>query len=214
MKMRKGFTLIELLVVIAIIAILAAILFPVFARARAKAHTATCQSNLKQLTLAIRMYCDDSDGYGPFTDCPGYRLTWKLRLYQAGLTPHPWYSSLYACKGDNGGNYGMNWYRGGHCLAGAWNDGAPWQIDVGVKEPSLVMLVADSRQELGGRPEHFYDIWADNKLHPAHVMINNLGFCDGHVKGFTPGWMKDQVDHAGDPNYPPGTGAWYWWGLG
>jgi prepilin-type N-terminal cleavage/methylation domain-containing protein/prepilin-type processing-associated H-X9-DG protein len=59
--MRKGFTLIELLVVIAIIAILAAILFPVFARAREKARQASCQSNLKQLGLAMLMYSQDYD---------------------------------------------------------------------------------------------------------------------------------------------------------
>ena len=57
----KGFTLIELLVVIAIIAILAAILFPVFAQAREKARQSTCLSNLKQLGLALGMYVDDFD---------------------------------------------------------------------------------------------------------------------------------------------------------
>ena len=58
---RRGFTLIELLVVIAIIAILAAILFPVFARAREKARMASCQSNVKQLALGILMYAQDYD---------------------------------------------------------------------------------------------------------------------------------------------------------
>ena len=58
---RKGFTLIELLVVIAIIAILAAILFPVFAKAREKARTSSCASNLKQLGLAAMMYVQDYD---------------------------------------------------------------------------------------------------------------------------------------------------------
>jgi prepilin-type N-terminal cleavage/methylation domain-containing protein/prepilin-type processing-associated H-X9-DG protein len=58
---RRGFTLIELLVVIAIIAILAAILFPVFARAREKARQASCQSNLKQVALAFMMYAQDYD---------------------------------------------------------------------------------------------------------------------------------------------------------
>jgi prepilin-type N-terminal cleavage/methylation domain-containing protein/prepilin-type processing-associated H-X9-DG protein len=58
---RSGFTLIELLVVIAIIAILAAILFPVFAQAREKARQISCTSNLKQLTLAILMYVQDYD---------------------------------------------------------------------------------------------------------------------------------------------------------
>jgi len=68
---RTAFTLIELLVVIAIIAILASILFPVFARARAKARQTSCLSNEKQLALAVQMYTQDYDeclpswGYGP-----------------------------------------------------------------------------------------------------------------------------------------------------
>jgi len=62
---RLGFTLIELLVVIAIIAILAAILFPVFAQARESARKATCQSNLKQLSTAIIMYNNDYDSTYP-----------------------------------------------------------------------------------------------------------------------------------------------------
>lgn len=57
----KGFTLIELLVVIAIIAILAAILFPVFARARAKAQQTSCLSNLKQMAVAAQAYAQDYD---------------------------------------------------------------------------------------------------------------------------------------------------------
>lgn len=60
-RTKGGFTLIELLVVIAIIAILAAILFPVFAKAREKARQASCVSNLKQLSLAILMYTQDYD---------------------------------------------------------------------------------------------------------------------------------------------------------
>jgi len=59
--LRRAFTLIELLVVIAIIAILAAILFPVFAQAREKARTASCTSNLKQIGMAYRMYLQDYD---------------------------------------------------------------------------------------------------------------------------------------------------------
>ena len=58
---KEGFTLIELLVVIAIIAILAAILFPVFARARENARRASCQSNLKQIGLGMFMYLQDYD---------------------------------------------------------------------------------------------------------------------------------------------------------
>src|SRR2546423_743244 len=65
---RAGFTLIELLVVIAIIAILAAILFPVFAQAREAARKAACQSNLKQLGSAITMYTQDYDEVLPIND--------------------------------------------------------------------------------------------------------------------------------------------------
>jgi prepilin-type N-terminal cleavage/methylation domain-containing protein/prepilin-type processing-associated H-X9-DG protein len=64
---RSGFTLIELLVVIAIIAILAAILFPVFAQAREKARSITCTSNMKELSLAWLMYLQDYDETFPFT---------------------------------------------------------------------------------------------------------------------------------------------------
>ena len=63
--MKRGFTLIELLVVIAIIAILAAILFPVFARAREKARQSSCLSNIKQMSLAAMMYTQDYDEVYP-----------------------------------------------------------------------------------------------------------------------------------------------------
>src|SRR5579885_3625769 len=70
-----GFTLIELLVVIAIIAILAAILFPVFAQAREKARQITCVSNVKQIGLGTMMYTQDFDEQFPFAY--GYQLgTW------------------------------------------------------------------------------------------------------------------------------------------
>lgn len=64
---RRGFTLIELLVVIAIIAILAAILFPVFAKAREKARQTACLSNLKQLGMATMQYAQDWDDVLPLS---------------------------------------------------------------------------------------------------------------------------------------------------
>jgi prepilin-type N-terminal cleavage/methylation domain-containing protein len=68
--MRRGFTLIELLVVIAIIAILAAILFPVFAQAREKARQTQCLNNTKQIGLAFQMYCQDFDERTPQNRIP------------------------------------------------------------------------------------------------------------------------------------------------
>ena len=66
MTRKRGFTLIELLVVIAIIAILAAILFPVFAKAREKARQTSCLSNLRQIGTAILSYAQDNDEQYPF----------------------------------------------------------------------------------------------------------------------------------------------------
>jgi general secretion pathway protein G len=72
---RRGFTLIELLVVIAIIAILAALLFPVFAKARGKAREVVCLSNLRQAGLAVTMYAEDCDGLYPFAVDPADYMT-------------------------------------------------------------------------------------------------------------------------------------------
>ena len=70
-QVREGFTLIELLVVIAIIAILAAILFPVFGSVREKARQISCASNEKQLNLAILQYTEDNDEYFPMVNLEG-----------------------------------------------------------------------------------------------------------------------------------------------
>jgi len=80
---RKGFTLIELLVVIAIIAILAAILFPVFSRAREQARKAACMSNAKQIGMALMMYCQDWDETYPMN-----RIGWGRPCWAPQQTPH------------------------------------------------------------------------------------------------------------------------------
>lgn len=103
---RKAFTLIELLVVIAIIAILAAILFPVFAAAREKARQTTCASNLKQLGLAFLQYVQDYDEENPYleSNAAGYTggvtgaTQYFPNLYAGGPGPAPvigWPDLLY-----------------------------------------------------------------------------------------------------------------------
>jgi prepilin-type N-terminal cleavage/methylation domain-containing protein/prepilin-type processing-associated H-X9-DG protein len=118
-KEKGGFTLIELLVVIAIIAILAAILFPVFSRAREQARKSACLSNLKQLGQAILMYVQDWDEVLPFAvpACAGPKhRQWWAQIYPytknasilhcpSSTTPwtmrtNPGYAAGFACGGD------------------------------------------------------------------------------------------------------------------
>jgi prepilin-type N-terminal cleavage/methylation domain-containing protein/prepilin-type processing-associated H-X9-DG protein len=95
---RAGFTLIELLVVIAIIAILAAILFPVFAQAREKARQSTCLSNQKQLSTAMSMYIQDYDERFPnwrtlvpaTVDNPNAKITWVENMQPYCKNKHIW----------------------------------------------------------------------------------------------------------------------------
>jgi len=80
MRRREGFTLIELLVVIAIIGILAAMVFPVFARAREAARKAVCLSNVKNIALAFQMYLTDYDRFPPFLTESAYSNVYELLL--------------------------------------------------------------------------------------------------------------------------------------
>ncbi len=99
----KGFTLIELLVVIAIIAILAAILFPVFAKAREKAMATQCLSHLKEVAMACHMYLGDNDGFFPMAS--GEYSTYPSPQPNSGTGLIPYVENNYAifrCSLDNG----------------------------------------------------------------------------------------------------------------
>lgn len=102
----SGFTLIELLVVIAIIAILASILFPVFARAREKARQANCSSNVRQLALAMLMYADDNDEVLP------YHHTASDYWYEV-IRPYVKNVQVFACP--SGGGSKPDFCRGQYC---------------------------------------------------------------------------------------------------
>jgi prepilin-type N-terminal cleavage/methylation domain-containing protein len=107
-RSRNGFTLIELLVVIAIIAILAAILFPVFARAREQARRSSCLSNMKQIGLGLAMYMQDYDQTFP----PGGLKVWEVtkkdqrNLLAIQLQPYTKNDGIFRCPSDTGwGNF-------------------------------------------------------------------------------------------------------------
>jgi len=125
MQKKSGFTLIELLVVIAIIAILAAILFPVFAQAREKARQASCQSNLKQIGLAFKMYVQDYDEKWPRADpIPGGNNT-PGKLGSRGqdfgfsgwisnaLIPYTKNQAIYMCPSRNTNGFADPYSNGG-----------------------------------------------------------------------------------------------------
>jgi prepilin-type N-terminal cleavage/methylation domain-containing protein len=106
---RRGFTLIELLVVIAIIAILAAILFPVFAQAREQARKTQCLEHAKQIGIGLAMYRQDYDGRGPFG---GWPITWSGAFnvhspqskyhedWQFTLQPYVKNAQMFRCPSD------------------------------------------------------------------------------------------------------------------
>jgi len=96
-RFRAGFTLIELLVVIAIIAILAAILFPVFSRARESARRTSCLNNEKQIGVAFQMYADDNQGTYPpsAAQIAGKWTSWDTMIYS-----HVKSEKVFRCPSD------------------------------------------------------------------------------------------------------------------
>ncbi|HOF89794.1 MAG TPA: DUF1559 domain-containing protein, partial [Armatimonadota bacterium] len=160
----RGFTLIELLVVIAIIAILAAILFPVFAKAREKARTNTCMNNQRQIALAIQMYVQDHEE--TFMPDSGNNA-WSSRL-QAYNEP-----TIYDCptktgKGSNTApEYGFN--------------AALFSVALGdVKNPTLCPLTSDAVVS-GATSPNFAFTDFDAQLDARHNKGLNIACADGHV---------------------------------
>jgi len=203
---RAGFTLIELLVVIAIIAILAAILFPVFARARENARKSTCQSNLKQIGMGLMQYCQDYDECYPDARYGSNPSPYPL-IYEA-LVPYLKNNMIWICpsKGGlmRGGTTTPYTYNGRQFPVSpnyGWNQLLAARSMAEVTAVAETAAVADCSHPLW--IDHVGRIaWAnsgDSVLYPAsgtqadymkdaysrHSGGENIAWADGHVK-----WMS------------------------
>lgn len=184
---HRGFTLIELLVVITIIAILAAILFPVYAQAREKARTASCTSNLKQIGLALKMYAQDYDNTNPlmFSGAWGHPETYCR--WQEAIQPYAKNTGIYRCPSGPleldpysslPMSYGMNTFNFSDGYSSFWYG----LSDAAIQDPSGTIWVADSADgsywvgsgDTFVRPVPYVDY--------RHNEGFNALFYDGHAK--------------------------------
>jgi prepilin-type N-terminal cleavage/methylation domain-containing protein/prepilin-type processing-associated H-X9-DG protein len=222
----KGFTLIELLVVIAIIAILASILFPVFARARENARRSSCLSNLKQIGLGVMQYTQDYDEQLPYVEqassaTPGNFAT-NYTIWAETLTPYLKSTQIWYCPSNSTSNtpkavadvtvaginmsYGAACDRaGGFAFASQKDNGASNLAQF--NNSAETILLGDRKDTAQG-----YGYWVMPSNYTAtgpgtccgvessiHLEGGNYAFADGHAK-----WMRSTNANAtinGTPFY-------------
>ena len=202
---RPGFTLIELLVVIAIIAILAAILFPVFARAREKARQTSCLSNVKQLGLGLMMYAQDYD------ETYLGSTYWQSKNCDSGtfwgncLTPYVKNQQIFICPSyKRNGTFTYNNWTFPVRPSYGWNTNLSFETLAVLEEPANTVAIADCSHQVfasivgriawanstdhvrygsggpwpNGDPNYMTDAYS------RHNSGENMTFADGHAK-----WM-------------------------
>ncbi len=191
---RHGFTLIELLVVIAIIAILAAILFPVFARAREKARQTSCLSNVKQLILGALQYAQDYDELFP----PCYEVEiagYDDGLSQGGFTtdssilPYVKNAQIFLCPSCRPHRVCNGWDIAGITSTTdyAWNCIALWGVfnHLGTQLDSARCGIITELRDPGNEYAYWPWLVAKSDGHFLHNGGQHVGFMDGHAKWFS-----------------------------
>ena len=213
MSRRSGFTLIELLVVIAIIAILAAILFPVFARARAKAQQTSCLNNVKELSLSTLMYCSDYDSKSP----PEYQAGPPTNGWGGGtggcIYPYVKNPQIFLCPSDPkippAGTGSASYVNGACSYAMNFNPAQPLSLDHYVY-PAQRMLIGEfndpGRFGFGGVDPNgsatFVATW--------HQSGANVSYTDGHAA-----WILQTAvpAYCGTAAACSSASCWFWNGL-
>ena len=195
---RQGFTLIELLVVIAIIAILAAILFPVFARARENARRSSCQSNLKQVGLGILQYVQDYDEKYPSGEM-GYTTTGTpigQQTWDTVIQPYVKSGQLIVCPSDSAGTpsptvhpiYGANAKRSYSAIHQVFGNLAANQAPLSlaaVPASSMTIMLAERDQFFptsSWTAYAYFNAIAPSQLPFRHLETGTFLYADGHVK--------------------------------
>jgi len=212
--MRRGFTLIELLVVIAIIAILAAILFPVFAKAREQAEKTQCLSNIKQLATCTIMYCSNYNNRFPLGVNVAEFNVWD------GSVPEDWPMSLQSycqnaeimrCDGAYPNTTNTDWSNVSYVMStgtlassdritGVMPGG--WTLDAGrplnnykAASYSIMFYEDDTMNGSGFYGAAYVDVTppaapvTNSGIEPLHADGANYAFVDGHAKWYIGGTM-------------------------
>jgi len=208
---RPGFTLIELLTVIAIIAILAGILFPVFAKARAKANQASCLSNLKQLAAAAIMYANDYDQKLPsmWDNAQGDNQLGGWTFYKnfpnghpddydpsrGTLFPYTKNAQIFECPEDDTEqrcSYAINAILGPNPTVQGFHTGIKLTR---IARPAGTFLFLEEGSNQGGHTDDGYLLPPGNVASGRHLDGSNVAFCDGHAK-----WLKPESIRYPNPS--------------